>query len=175
MSRRTLIFVLAAATIVAVSSHIIVLYALPGIFMNKASQILKRSNVAENEWVLAPRSTPEIQPIVRSSPDLSYSACLLDISDRPVHIAAPRWGQYGSISIFDWDTNNVFVGSLKGDGNLDLIVAREGQDVSEAAEADIVYIDTKKGVAIIRRLAPGQEQFDAAARLTEESVCALTN
>lgn len=169
---KRLLILLGVAVGAGAAAHYASLHAMPTIIMDRATDLLKGLGVEENEWFLARRVTPQEQPIVRASTDLSYSVCLLNLDETPVRVSAPRWPDYGSISVFQRDTENVFVGSLKGTGELEFIVAQQEQQPPVGEDIPVVYIASDRGVALIRRLAPTQEQYDSAALLMEHSVCA---
>ena len=161
----------AIATAIAV--HLLVLQSMPGFIMSRATSGLKAAGLQENAWAAAPRITPLTQTVVRSSPDLSYAACLLDLSSGPVRISAPLWPAYGSLSVFDDTSENVHVSDLQGDGPpLEIIVALPDQTVSASTDTQVVRLPRPSGIAIIRRLAPDEVSHKVAAELVATSRCA---
>jgi len=88
----------------------------------------------------------------------------------------PTWPDYGSLSIFDADTDNVYAGSLdarlpEAPGTRRIIVALAGQTVDAAEGVDVVIVKKPEALALIRRLAPSQGLYDAAAALVPISTC----
>ena len=86
------------------------------------------------------------------------------------------WPEYGSLSIFDASTDNVYAGSLDArlpdtPGARTVIVAMEGQAVEAAEGVDVVSVKKPEALALIRRLAPSQGLYDAAAALVPVSTC----
>ena len=148
--------------------HYLVLNGIPGFIMGKAHQTFAMSGVPENTWVQSPRQTPETQRIVRPSPDMAYAVCRFDTTSGPVFINAPTWEGYGSLSIFNEQTDNVFVADLGAQSDFQGIEIRRP---AENTNAGAITLDGR-GVALIRRLAPTQEDFDRAASLIDEAVCA---
>ena len=125
---------------------------------------------------MSPRVTPETQTIVRPSPDLAYAICVIDVSGGPVTLSVPTWPEYGSLSIFDASTDNVYAGSLDArlpdaPGARMIIVALEGQAAEAAEGVDVVTVKKPEALALIRRLAPSQGLYDAAAALIPASTC----
>jgi uncharacterized membrane protein len=125
---------------------------------------------------MSPRVTPQTQTIVRPSPDLAYAICLIDVSNGPVTITVPTWPEYGSLSVFDAGTDNVYAGSLDARspgaaGARTLVIALEGQDAAAPEGADLVTLKKPEALALIRRLAPTQGLYDAAAALLPASTC----
>jgi uncharacterized membrane protein len=156
--------------------HFIALNALPGYIMSTARDRLAAGGIETHTWNMSPRVTPQTQTIVRPSPDLAYSLCLIDVSAGPVELAVPTWPEYGSLSIFDAYTDNVYAGSLDArlpdaPGTRRIIVALAGQAVEAEDGVDVVTVKKPEALALIRRLAPSQGLYDAAAALVPVSTC----
>lgn len=151
----------------AVIGHFVVINGIPGFIMGKAHQTFEAQGIPENRWVQSPRQTPQTQRIVRPSPDLAYAICRFDTTAGPVFVNAPTWDGYGSLSIFNDQTDNVFVADLGPTSRFTGIeIRRPAENTSENA----LTLDGR-GVALIRRLAPRQEDFDEARALVSEAVC----
>jgi uncharacterized membrane protein len=158
------------------AAHAVVLNALPGQIMSKARERMTGSGIPVHQWQMSPRVTPQTQTIVRPSPDLAYAICVIDVTDGPVRLTVPTWPEYGSVSIFDASTDNVYAGSLDArlpdsPGTRTIIVALEGQTVEAAEGVDVVTVKKPEALALIRRLAPSQGLYDAAAALVPVSTC----
>ncbi|MEL6858219.1 MAG: DUF1254 domain-containing protein [Pseudomonadota bacterium] len=148
----------------AAAAHFWVLTQIPSFVMSKAHQALESQYVPVHQWVQSPRQTPQTQQIVRPSPDLAYAICRFDTRDGPVAISAPIGDGYGSISIFNGQTDNIFVGDLSpGSAFERVVVSPKGA----AGDVDL----SGRGVALIRRLAPTREDYDRAAALVEGAIC----
>lgn len=151
-----------------VIGHLFVLTSLPSFIMGKAHQALEAEGIPMNGFVSTPRQTPQTQRIVRPSPDLAYAICSFDTTSGPVFINAPSGEGYGSLSIFNSKTDNVFVADLGPDSDFQGIeVRRPAENNREGA----LKLDGR-GIALIRRLAPTQEQYDVAASLVDGATCA---
>jgi len=158
------------------AAHIFVLNALPGQIMSKARERMAGTGIPLHQWQMSPRVTPQTQTIVRPSPDLAYAICVIDVTDGPVTLTVPTWPEYGSLSIFDASTDNVYAGSLDArlpdaPGTLKVIVQLEGQYSGPAEGVDLVTVKKPEALALIRRLAPSQGLYDAAAALVPVSTC----
>lgn len=149
----------------AAGTHFIILTGIPGFIMGKAHQTFEAQGVPENLWVPSPRQTPQTQRIVRPSPDLAYAICRFDTSKSAVEIQAPIGEGYGSLSIFNDQTDNVFVGDLSAGSSF------QGVTVSATGGAGDVILDGP-GIALIRRLAPSQADYNRAAALVADASCA---
>lgn len=159
------------------AAHVIVLNALPDYIMSEARERMTSSGIAAHAWQISPRITPETQTIVRPSPDLAYAICVIDVSGGPVRLTVPTWPEYGSLSIFDASTDNVYAGSLDArlpdaPGVRTIIIALEGQTVEAGEGVDVVAVKKPEVLALIRRLAPSQGLYDAASALVPVSTCA---
>lgn len=158
-----------------VAVHFLVLNALPGRIMSTARERIG-GQVPLHTWQMSARITPQTQTIVRPSPDLAYAICVIDLSSGPVEVSVPTWPEYGSLSIFDANTDNVYAGSLdarlpEATGARRILVAMDGQDTDASDIAEIVTVDSPEALALIRRLAPTQGLYDAAAALVPASTC----
>jgi uncharacterized membrane protein len=168
---------LAAFAATFLLAHFVVLSALPGKIMSTVRGQMTERGMPVHAWAMSPRVTPETQPVVRPSPDLAYAICLIDLSEGPVELSVPAWPEYGSLSIFEADTDNVYASSLDTraegtPGTRRVIVALEGQDLSAVGAAERVILKKPEAMALIRRLAPTQAAYEAAAALIPASRCA---
>lgn len=168
---------LAAFVVTFLLAHFVVLSALPGRIMSTVRERMADTGIAPHSWTMSARINPETQSVVRPSPDLAYAVCLIDVSEGPVELSVPAWPEYGSLSIFEADTDNVYAGSLdaRADGATGVrrvIVALEGQDLYAYGDAEQVILKKPQALALIRRLAPTQAAYDAAAALIPASRCA---
>lgn len=176
--RGTVIFGLAAFITAFLIAHFVVLSALPERIMSTVRGKMVENGMPVHTWVMSPRVTPDSQTVVRPSPDLAYAICLIDLSSGPVELTVPAWPDYGSLSIFEAGTNNVYAGSLdtRAEGTPGMrrvVVALEGQDVYQAgADAEQIFVSRPKALALIRRLAPSPAAYEAAAALLPASRCA---
>lgn len=150
-----------------VIGHLFVLTSLPSFIMGKAHQTFEAEGIPENVFVATPRQTPQTQRIVRPSPDLAYAICRFDTTSGPVFINAPTWDGYGSLSIFNSKTDNVFVADLGPESDFQGIeIRRPAENNREGA----LKLDGR-GIALIRRLAPTQAEYDIAADLVAGATC----
>jgi len=161
--------------VVALVVHLVVIAAAPRVVMWVAEHRIEHSAAGTNVWVHAEQVTPQTQEVVRSSPDLAYSACVWDLSDGPVRITAPAWDDYFSLSLYDSRTNNFFVanGFDTGGDPVDVLLATHDQaaDLSNTDDARIVVAPTARGIALLRYLAPTPSAFARADLLRRSAGC----
>jgi uncharacterized membrane protein len=141
----------------------------PQVLMRLAVGRVASQGGAINAFVHAPLVTAKARAIVRPSPDLLYSSCPYDVSKAPLLIdAVPVNAPYWSLSIFDAQTNAVFVrNNQHGLAPFKVAVLGVGQAGSPGYQP--VLVKGARGVALIRILidrgAP-ITAIDAARRAT---------
>lgn len=158
-----------AAVGVAVVAHLAVIIATPRLLMSVAFDRLS-GDQPPNAWRVAPRVTPDARTIVRPSPDFAYSACPYDLGPGPLTLRVAPWRAYWSLSLYDENSDNFFTlndrESRQG-GNLTLVRGNAGD-----IEGVIVQSPTRRGIALIRRLAPTPAEYEEAVRVAADDVCA---
>ncbi|MGB5076672.1 MAG: DUF1254 domain-containing protein [Sphingorhabdus sp.] len=168
--RRWLIPVLLGLGI-ALASYQVTLLAAPYALMHAAMKKIGGRS-AENEFAFGQMATASNQPIVRPSPDLSYSTCIFDVSKGPVLVdVAAVPGHYWSVSIFDARTDAVAVRSDRdtGDKPAKLALMRPGQKPPGGYEPVLLRHD--RGIVLIRILLGNPEEFGAIDRIRRKSTC----
>ncbi|MFN7054619.1 DUF1254 domain-containing protein [Hyphomonas sp.] len=174
---RFALLAISAFVVTFLAVHFLVLAALPSRIMSTVRTQMVERGLPLHHWQMSPQVTPETQTVVRPSPDLAYTICLIDLTAGPVLIEVPTWPDYGSLSIFDANTDNIYVGSL--DARLPgapamrrVILGLPKHDLDEAdAEAEQITLKRPEALALIRRLAPTRGAWEEAATLTPESRC----
>jgi uncharacterized membrane protein len=144
---------------------------IPRALMAAAVTRLEERGGGANLFAHAPPATPDARTIVRPSPDLAYSSCALDLADRPVLIEVPPLpAPYWSLSVFDSRTDAMFVrGGADAPEGLRIAVVRAGQQAPAGVEA--VALDGRRGIALIRALAPDPAGFAAIDAARRAAVC----
>ena len=129
---------------------------------------------AVNAVVHAPRVTARSRDVVRPSPDLLYSACGFDLSDKPLLVTAPvPRGTYWSVSMFAANTDNFFV---LNDRQLDadrvsIVLVKEG-DASRAPDGHrVVQSPTTRGVVLFRMLITDEQRVDGLVEVQKQAAC----
>lgn len=163
------------ALVVALVVHLVVIAATPRVVMSVATHRIEDRAGGANVWLHAERVTPQTQQVVRSSPDLAYSACAWDLSEGPVRISAPAWDDYFSVSLYDSRSDNFFVANGRdtgGDG-VDLLLATRDQAADLASTDGLLTVVSPgtTGIALLRYLAPTPSAFARADELRRSAVC----
>lgn len=160
---------LALFVIAAFAAHAAVIAFAPAFIMDRAMAQLAARGVALHAFTAPLRISPETQVVVRSSPDLFYSLCRYDLRHPGdvLRVTMSEWPDYQSLSFFDAETNNFLTYRAAGEGLTVTIASPEVADPGAATSP------TRRGVVLIRRLAPTRDAFDEAARTARADRCAL--
>lgn len=154
---------------IAATVHAVALFAGPTVIMSIAMKRIAAAGGA-GHWNFAPRTTPETQRVVRSSPDLAYAACAWDVGEGPVRIRVAGATDYASLSLYAANTDNFFSlndRTMGPDGAEIVLVAKGARPPAGVDPASVVVAPSRRGLALDRRLAPTAEAFarvDAARR-----------
>lgn len=104
--RRAVLVVLS----VAIATHALVILSFPRLLM---AIVLGRieARAGTNHAYAAPRPDHTFRSVVRPSPDLLYSVCVIDLdaAGGSVEVDATMPGTYGSIALYDQNTNVIRV------------------------------------------------------------------
>lgn len=161
---------------IAAATNVAVVAALPWLINAVVVHRLVERSGGYNVAVAWPRADAATRTIVRPSPDLLYTSCAFDVSQRPLRVTAPVAGGYVSISGFDASTDNFFAlndrdvaPGADGPDRLDVIVARAGA-TGLPAGVPVVTAPSSRGLILFRMLIasdaelPSLRQRQAAQR-----------
>ncbi|HTO39504.1 MAG TPA: DUF1254 domain-containing protein [Rhizomicrobium sp.] len=159
-----------ATLVVAAVVHGFTLVAAPGFIMGKVLARMGPVNQMQHQGQVTAAS----RQVVRPSPDLLYSICPFDLSAGPLRVTAKvPPGTYWSVSIFDADTNNVFVrNDRQVQGGIDLVLVRKadaGRAVPKGATA--VPLPSVKGLVLFRTLIQNEADFAAIDAVRRQARC----
>ncbi len=147
------------AAVLGIAVHAAIIYLSPQFIMDRAYTMLGERGTPVHGFQLSPQMRPDTQSVVRPSPDLAYSGCRFDLSQAPdgllVRMAA--FDGYSSLSFFDAQTNNFL--TVRGNG--------EAQEVTLTRENS----PSDKGIILIRRLAPTEEDYMKVAEIAKSDIC----
>lgn len=167
MSRRFPLALVSTTLAVAVASHVITVLAAPYSLTAIAASRISQKGALHNRWIYPPRATETSREIVRPSPDLAYAACVFDLGNGPVRITVAPGDAYTSLSLYAPNTDVVVMNASEP---IDLIIARRNQSVADGPWR-VLRIDDHWGIALQRRLAPTDAEFQAADRLRHQDRC----
>ncbi len=154
----------------ALLTHTAFVHAVPRVMMGAAIERVGAGRF--NAWRVADRTTPLSRAIVRPSPDFAYAACPYDLAEGPVFISAAPWNDYWSLSLYGANSDNFFViDDREARYGAEITLVRRGRAHPEGASM-VVESPSRRGIALIRRLAPSLENYNAATRVARDDVCA---
>jgi uncharacterized membrane protein len=157
------------ALLIAAAVHYATIYAMPRVLMNVAIERIGADGY--NAWRVSDRVTAVSRQIVRPSPDFAYSACAFDLSQGPVVITAAPWNTYWSLSLYAANSDNFFVlDDREARHGAEITLVHRGRAHPEGASM-IVESPSERGIALIRRLAPTPDSYNAAKVIATEDVC----
>lgn len=158
-----------AALIVAVLTHFAIIHMTPRARMSIAIDRLGAGGA--NTWRVGDRVTPLSRTIVRPSPDFAYSACAYDLAQGPLTLRVAPWDSYWSLSLYADNSDNYFViDDREARNGAEITLVRSGRRAPEGA-AQVVQSPSQRGIALIRRLAPALEDYNAATQAARGDVC----
>lgn len=158
------------ALIIAALVHFAAILAVPRVLMHVAME--RFGEGGSNTWHLSERVTVATQKIVRTSPDFAYSACVYDLRNGPVVISAAPWDEYWSLSLYGDNTDNFFViDDREAHYGAEITLVKRGAAHPEGASM-VVESPSTQGIALMRRLAPTANTYNAAAQVAAQDVCA---
>lgn len=160
------------ALVAAVIAHLASLAYVPHWIMSRAMDALAAAG-PPNAFRHPPPADASSRTIVRPSPDLLYSICLLDLREGPVRVRADPSPPYTSVSVFAPNSDNVLVLSdrdLAAGARFDLWVARSGQKTP--VSAPVAALDGDRGIVLVRRVVTDADQRRAVDALRRQALCA---
>lgn len=151
---------LAGLAIAALIGFWLVLNAIPGFIMDRAMARIASDGARVNSVVHVAPTSEDSRRVVRPSPDILYSICLFDVSERPLRISIPaaEEGLIASISFFDANTNNFMT----------LRPINEARNVRLGDEIDA---PTDEGVVLYRRILTGGVSMEDAETQRQAFAC----
>ncbi|KAB7741657.1 DUF1254 domain-containing protein [Parvibaculum sedimenti] len=171
--KRILTFIVGVA-IVAGAVHVATVQALPRVIMAKVMSAIA-GDAEVNKFVEMPLATAAARRVVRPSPDLAYSVCILDLSKGAVRVQVPLTGPYTSVALYSSTTDNYFVRNdreAKGK-ELDVVIVPKGAAPANVPEGtDVVTAPTAKGLVLVRRVVESAEAFPALDEVRKKGTCA---
>lgn len=167
MTRR-IVAMLAGAALV----HVAAVQALPRAIVAVVLHRLGR-DAGVNRIHHAPLPDAAWRTVVMPSPDLLYSACAYDVSDRPLLVTAEVPQTYWSVSAFADDTENFFVENDRAaPGGRVRVVFSSQEGFRDPGGGAVVQVPSKTGVILFRQLVLDRKDLPEARRIQQAATCA---
>lgn len=161
-----------ATALLAVLVHMASTWYLPRLLMTRAMDGLEQQVGGSNTFFQSPVATAASRTIVRPSPDLLYSICVLDLSQGPVRVRALPSEPYSSVSVFAANSDNVFVMNdrdLAAGAAFEIWIARSDQEVP--LSAPVALLGSDRGLVLVRRVLPDPTHAPALEALRGQASC----
>jgi len=162
---------LAVTLIGAVAVHLASTWWLPNLIMQRTMSSIG-GFAGSNVFIHTPPPNAGARAVVRPSPDLLYSICILDLSAGPVRIRAAVSEPYSSLSVFAANSDNIFVindRQVTGD-HFDAVLSMDDEPV-DADGAQRVRMPSARGIALVRRVITDARQLEQIDALRYRSSC----
>ncbi|HEY6912406.1 MAG TPA: DUF1254 domain-containing protein [Myxococcales bacterium] len=168
---RRIAAVLAGAALV----HVAAIQALPRAIVAVVRHRLS-AEVGTNRIQHAPLPDGRWRTVVMPSPDLLYSACAYDVSERPLLVTAEVPQNYWSISAFADDTANFFVENDRAArGGRVRVVFSSRPGFQDPGGGTVVQVPSKTGVVLFRQLVLDRKHLPQALKIQHAATCAPLN
>lgn len=116
---------------------------------------------------------PRAGSVARANPDSIVTSMAYDLSAGPVYLAGAVWPRYWSLSVYQHNTDNIFVindRQLETD-EFQIVIARQGQSVPELPDRMVVRSPSMTGIVLIRRFVPRPEEMPGVRGNQDAMVC----
>ncbi|MBO6634493.1 DUF1254 domain-containing protein [Parvibaculum sp.] len=163
----------AAALATALAVHVAAVAAAPRLLMGIAMSRIAGEEGANVMKDAAP-PTAEARTVVRPSPDLAYSACVLDLSEGPVRLTVRKSTPYTSLSLFAANSDNYFVEDDRmREGPIEVVVVGPSGRVPPGLPEGVrvATAPTERGMAIVRRVVEDEASLPGIEAAREHSFC----
>jgi uncharacterized membrane protein len=165
---------LLATLALAVLIHAAVILTLPYVVMGVAMGMDTVGGAAPvNEEFHAPRVDASLRDSPKPSPDLLYTICNFDVSERPLRVTAELPEFYWSFSLYARNADNVFVVNdreVEG-SNYEAYVVGPSTQERPPDGANVISSPSDRGLALFRTLIPGEDYFQEAKEVQRQSGC----
>jgi len=156
----------------SVLTHLVAIWALPRIIVRVVQHRLA-AQVGVNHIAHGPLPDAEWRTVVMPSPDLLYSACAYNVSDRPVLITAELPDGYWSVSAFAQNTDNFFVQNDRTAPNHHVRVIFSSQPhFQDPGGGTVVQVPSRTGVILFRQLVLDRADLPKAQAIQRAATCA---
>lgn len=165
---------LVTVLLVAVFTHVLVLFAAPYAMMAGLTYTIGK-DVGYGQLMITDQPEHGKDKVVRSSPDLLYSICAFNLKDGPLRIQSPGSKDYMSVSFFSHNTDNFFaINDKQAPQGFDLLLAETGTDVALPPGARLLETDSPYGVVLFRYYL-GNRQASELDALRQSASCEFVN
>lgn len=172
--KKWIIWTAVATLLFAILVHVVLVSYIP----YRAMDVVMNSRFRElprNTMVPSPPTTVESRNVVRPSPDILYSICMYDVSEKPLlfDLAVPEG--YWSASFYANNTDNFFVINDRQAKakTVKLLLAGRDAPLPQVDGAIVVRAVSDKGLALVRMIVPDEQALPGLIEAQKLSSCKL--
>ncbi len=158
----------------AVVLHFVIVQQIPSLMTKRSVEaILARKKTTEyNRLFYNDLSYAGTDLVVMSNADMRSSIGFYDVSEKPlkIRVVVPESGNYWSISLYAWNTDNFFVRNDRNAGakEFDLILVKAGSKYQAQTGEEVVESATTRGVILMRYIVANRADQAELARVAAE-------
>jgi uncharacterized membrane protein len=153
-------------------THVAAIQATPRLIVRVVRHRLE-GEVGMNHIHHAPLPDSRWRTIVMPSPDLLYSACAYDVSDRPLLVTAEVPEGYWSVSAFADNTDNFFVANDHTATHHRVRAIFSSQPgFQDPGGGTVVEVPSTTGVILFRQLVLDRNELPKAQEIQRAATCA---
>jgi uncharacterized membrane protein len=161
-----------ATVVLAAVFHLIIVALLPQAIMAYVSKkALKSLHASVNMALYRPRVTDDQKTVVMPCPDLLYTMCIYDVSQKPLRIKAPApKDTYFSVAMYASNTDNFFVANdrqLSRDSR-EILLIKKGASYAGSENYQVVVAPTPKGIILCRTLITDERKIEDANKIQHQ-------
>lgn len=155
---------------------VVVNFAVVSYIPYKAMDVVMNTRFKEiprNAMIPAPPTTEQSRNVVRPSPDILYSVCIYDVSQKPLLFTCKIPDGYWSLSFYGDNTDNFFVindRQTKTDP-VNILLVDKNSNVTGYENAVVVRAATDKGLAVVRMIVPDENALPGLIEVQKQASC----
>ncbi len=159
--------------------HAAIVLFYPGAMMSLVMYVTEIRAGGVNRIMHTAVANAKVREVVRPSPDMFYSVCIVDVSNGPVKIKTPASKPYTSITVFASNSDNIFAinDQQEVDGNLEVLVtgpaSKNIQNSNRRGnrESTIASLPTNKGIVLIRYVFTDEKHMKEINKSRQQAEC----
>jgi uncharacterized membrane protein len=173
LARAAAVFVLIAAL-----ANVLTVSAAPWLINAVVMHKIAQAAGGVNRALAAPRADAAARTVVRPSPDLLYTACVFDVSERALRISGPVPDSYASVAGFAADTSNFFAlddaaVAVGADGRKRFSVLLSAIPVPAPPGTRVVVAPSARGLILFRTLITSDTDLPRLREIQAQQKCEM--
>jgi uncharacterized membrane protein len=161
-----------ATILLAILVHIALVSYIPYKAMDTVMNV-RFKDLPRNTLIPSPPTTEQSRNVVRPSPDILYSICMYDVSQKPLLFTCTLPEGYWSASFYADNTDNFYVINDRQAKSkmVEILLVGKNTPVPDAGGAIVVKAQGDKGLALIRMIVPDERSLPGLLELQIKASC----